>query len=160
MYEKESGGSAVQGVVAITPALMIAVLKVIGNVPVPAYNEVATPTNLEALIHKYQLNSRVPPGSNRKAFTAALAQELMNRLNGLPSPKLSPLLDASMKFLHTKDIQVYLADPKAEALLSKAGLDASTAHGPGDAVTAVDANITGSKINTYVTVKYADTVTL
>src|SRR5262249_13746914 len=153
-------GADVQGVVAITPAIMISVLKGSGNVPVPAYGEAGTPAHLESLIHKYQLGSRSQPGAGRKGFTAALAQQVMMRLHGLPLAKLNPLLDAAIKYLHTKDIQVYLTDAEAEALLSKAGFDATTAHGAGDAVTPVDSNITGSKANQFVTVKYADTVTL
>src|SRR5262249_49085872 len=153
-------GANVQGVVAITPAIMISVLKVIGNVSVPAYGEVVSPSNLESLIHKYQLGSRSQPGAGRKGFTAALAQGGMTRVHGWPLAKLNLLLDAAIKYLHTKDIQVYLADPQAEALLGKAGFDGATAHGAGDAVTAVDSNITGSKANQFVTVKYSDSVTL
>lgn len=154
----EGGGSAL-GVVAFTPVAIENVMKVVGNIAVSEYGEVATPANLEALIHKYQ-NLSKQPESTRKHFTALLAQHLLAKLHGLPTSTLMKIGQEMLTSLHTKDIQIYFSDPNAEKLLAATGYDGSIAHGPGDAVTIVDDNVGANKANAFLAVRYNDSVTL
>jgi Protein of unknown function (DUF4012) len=154
----EGGGSA-QGVVAFTPIAIENIMKIVGNVAVPEYGEVATPTNLEDLIHKYQQLSNQPE-STRKHFTALLAQHLLAKLHGRSTSDLMKIGQQLLTSLHTKDIQIYFSDPNAEKLIAATGYDGSIAHGPGDAVTLVDDNVGSNKANEFVVVQYNDSVTL
>lgn len=154
----EGGGNA-QGVVAFTPVAIENVMKVVGNIAVPEYGEVATPTNLEALIHKYQQLDNQPE-TTRKHFTALLAQHLLDKLRGRSAGDLLKIAQEMITSLHTKDIQIYFSDPNAEKLLVASGSDGSIAHGPGDAVTLVDDNVGSNKANEFVVVTYHDSVTL
>ncbi len=156
---RQEGGPAVQGVVAFTPVAIEQLMTIVGNIDVPEYGEVATPQNLENLIHKYQLGSNQPEAT-RKHFTALLAQHLIARLHGLSSSKLFAIIKLELNNLRTKDIQVYLSDKRAESLIAQAGNDGSVTRGPGDGVTIIDENVGGSKANQFVSVQYTDAVTL
>ncbi|MGH2514254.1 MAG: DUF4012 domain-containing protein, partial [Ktedonobacterales bacterium] len=160
MHELQiEGGGTAQGMVAFTPVAIEDVMKVVGNIAVPEYGEVATPANLETLIHKYQELSKQTE-STRKHFTALLAQHLLAMLHGRSTSDLMKIGQELLTALHTKDIQVYFSDPNAEKLLSATGYDGTIAHGPGDSVTVVDDNVGGNKANGYVAVQYNDSVTL
>ena len=152
------GGGTAKGVVAFTPVAIERTMQVIGNIPVPEYGEVVTPANLEDLIHKYQLTNQ--PETVRKHFTSLLAQHMLAKLHGLSTKQLFKIVQYAIESLHTKDIEIYFSDQRAEALLSGAGLDDTIAHGPGDAVTIVDSNVSGNKANEFVVVQYVDNVTL
>src|SRR5690348_1351099 len=54
IYEQESGGDTVDGVIAITPHFISGLLTLTGPIAVPGYNETVTSENLEAKIHFYQ----------------------------------------------------------------------------------------------------------
>lgn len=153
------GGGTAQSVVAFTPVAIENVMKVVGNVAVPEYGEIATPANLEDLIHKYQQLDNQPIAT-RKHFTALLAQHLLDKLHGRSTSDLLKVGQQMLTSLHTKDVQVYFGDPNAEKLLAATGYDGTIAHGPGDSVTLVDDNVGGNKANEFVVVSYHDTVTL
>jgi hypothetical protein len=84
----------------------------------------------------------------------------MNRLHNLKGPELVGVAKSLLASLHTKDIQVYLADGAEEKLLAQQGLDSSMLHGPGDAITVVDANVSTNKVNLLASVTYRDAVSL
>ncbi len=156
----EGGGNA-QGMVSFTPVAIERILQVVGNVAVPEYGEVATPTNLEALIHKYQqLLAKGEAESSRKQFTALLAQNLLQKLRGLPSSSLLKVGQEIQTSIRTKDIQMYFSDKNAENLLAETGNDGSITRGPGDGVTIVDDNVGVNKANQFVVVHYTDVITL
>jgi hypothetical protein len=158
IFQAESGTS-VDGVMAVTPAAIQHVLKVVGNLTVPTFNEVVTPDNLEALIHKHQLAVFVP-GQERKTFTAMLGQELLKKLRALSTAQLVSLITQSEPELKSKDVQVYLGSGPTQALLTKLGLDNTITSAPGDTLTVIDSNIGVNKANQFVTANYTDRVTL
>lgn len=159
LYKQESGNS-VGMVVNVTPTLVEDMLKVTGNLHVPGYSDVVTPANLESTIHKYQLGVLSQNEAERKAFTAALGQALLAAIQKLTPQQQGQLMSLALSLVHTKDIQIWMADKKAEALLATDHLDGSIYHGQGDAVTPVDTNIGGSKANQFVNVNYTDNVTI
>ncbi len=167
---KTEGGGTAQGVIAITPPAIARVLKIIGPIYVSDYKQTVTDKNLEQLIHYYQQTrandpvTDLPPSdqisSSRKNFTALLARAFIEKLHGLPTSKLVDIVKAMMTSLQTKDLQVYLNNKSAEALLAKHHLDGSIAQGPGDGITIVDSNVGGNKGSQFNLASYTDNISL
>lgn len=154
------GGPRVQGAVALNAVAIARVLANVGPVTVPEYHQTVTAQNFETLIRSYTENPIARFSSWHERFTTLLSHAFQSKLHGLPALQLVALAKTLLTSLRTKDIQVYLSDRAAEALLSQQGLDASIARGPGDGLTSVDSNLTVNKANMFTTVTYADAVTL
>ncbi|HEU5439439.1 MAG TPA: DUF4012 domain-containing protein [Ktedonobacterales bacterium] len=164
----------VQGVMAITPGVIARMMTVTGSIkvdiPEAGVHETVTPQNLEARIHYYQQTTAANPITNlppadqisspRKRFTALLAKAFMAKLHGLSTAQLVSLGQQLVESLHAHDMQVYLGDKNAEALLAANGDDSSITHGPGDGVTIVDDNVGANKGSQFTTVSYADNVAI
>jgi Protein of unknown function (DUF4012) len=171
-YQIEGGKTSLQGVVAITPALIEQIMTITGPISVPEYNETVTAQNLIARIHFHQLggsaagegSDRVasPDGhsSMRKRFTELLAEHLLARIRQLPLPQQFKLLQVVAQAVHTKDIQIYLNLSPAEQVLRQAGLDSAIQATPDDGFMVVDANIYPSKANSFIVNTLNDEVTI
>ncbi len=169
-YKREGGSAAVQGVIAITPALIENVLAITGPIYVPEYRETVTAQNLISRIHYHQLVasegidnvvSSDKLSSQRKHFTALLALHLMARINQVASTRLPSFIQLFLTSLHSKDIQIYLNSAIAENLLQRFHLDAAIRAPPlGDSLFIVDANISPNKANNYIINKLDDQVAI
>ncbi len=148
-----------QGVIAFTPGFIKTILTITGPILVPQFNVTVNATNLEDMIHKYQLTDAKPQQGDRKAFTHQLSMAMLDRLKALHGDGLKALIKAGQDALMSKDLQVYFADPRAESVLSQLGV-ASEIHMGGDGFMVVDANDGGNKANAYVTERQTDVVTL
>lgn len=167
---KTEGGPDVQGVVALTIPVIERAIKVVGAVPLPEYNVTVTPENLEPLIRYYtetkaaNEGSDLPPADQlttlHERFTALLGRAFMAKLHKANSKQLGAIAQILLASLPTKELQVYLSDPAAEALLKAQGVDSSLYRGPQDGVTIVDSNTTGNKANLFTTAKYTDSVAI
>jgi hypothetical protein len=89
-----------------------------------------------------------------------MGRAFMNKLHGLSATQLAKIAQNMLASLRVKDLQVYLTDPYAEALLSKLGFDGTLAHGAGDALAIVDDDLSGNKSNLFTALAYKDVVTL
>lgn len=115
--------------------------------------------------------------SERKQFTELLAEHLFARVQGTinlaptgrdQSAPTEPGTGAIHQFvqllvtsLRTKDVQVYFNQAAAEKLLQDAHLDAAIdAPASGDSLFVVNANLSGSKANRYISSAIDDTVTI
>jgi hypothetical protein len=154
------GGPDAQGVVAITAPVIAKTLEVIGPIDVPEYHAVVTAQNMETLVRRYTENAAARASSTHERFILLMGHAFMNKLRGLSASQLVSIAQNMLASLRVKDLQIYLSDPKAEALLTNLGLDSSLAHGPGDALSIVDADLSGNKSNLFTTLIYQDAVTL
>src|SRR6266516_513123 len=171
-YTKEGGSIPVQGVIAITPALIERVLAITGPIAVPEYHETITAENLIARIHYYQLGGSAagegsdlipsPDGhsSLRKRFTELLAEHLLARIHQLPTSDLSKYLQLMVNSVHSKDLQLYFNSDTAESVLHRLQLDAAIQSPAGDSLFVVDANVSGNKSNSFITNTLDDQVTI
>ena len=89
-----------------------------------------------------------------------MGHAFMNKLHGLSTTQLVTIAQHMLASLRVKDLQIYLSDPQAEALLSKLGFDGTLAHGAGDALSIVDDDLSGNKSNLFTALAYKDVVTL
>jgi hypothetical protein len=166
----EEGGQSVQGVLAITPALIARLLKITGPVLVPGYNVTVNSQNLVELIHYYQFlkgDQGVPSSdgvsSVRKHFTAVLGEAVFARVRSLPQSQLHNFMTLASDGLKAKDLQLYVNDAGAEAVLTGAKL-ANTLTPPKDAAPTdqlafLDNNIGGNKAFLYLTQSVSDEIT-
>ena len=171
-YLQEGGKGPVQGVIAITPALIEHALAITGPIAVPEYQETVTAQNIIARIHFHQLGGKAAgqgssiissPGghsSTRKRFTELLAEHFLARVRQLPSSDLSKFLLLMVNSLRSKDIQIYLNSAIAENLLHKYHLDAAIQSPVGDGLFVVDANISANKANSFIVNTLNDQVTI
>ena len=169
-YEREGGTVPVQGVVAITPALIQRVMAITGPIAVPEYQETVNAQNLIARIHYHQLGPAgqgpdtipSPDGhsSLRKRFTELLAEHLLARVRQLASSDSSRFLQLMISGVLTKDVQIYSNISAAEALLHSSHLDAAIQPSPGDDFFVVDANISPNKANSFMQNIMTDMVTI
>ena len=169
-YKLEGGSVVVQGVIAITPALIQQALAITGPIQVPEYKEAVTAQNLIERIHYHQLgltsdgNSLIPSpdrlSSQRKHFMALLAEHFLARVHQLPSSDLATCLLLLLSAVRTKDIQVYLDSSRAENLLGQLQIDAAIQAPRSDSLLVVDANISPNKASDLITNTLDDQVSI
>lgn len=168
-YMQEGGNLPLQGVIAITPALIEQALTITGPIGVPEYHEIVNAQNLVDRIHYYQLgptsgSDLVPSpdghSSERKRFTELLAEHFLTRVRQLAAADAGKLLQVLINGLHAKDLQIYFNAPQAEALLQLAHLDAAIQLTAGDDLFVVDANIGATKANNFILNTMKDVVTV
>jgi len=171
-YTTEGGTVPLQGVIAITPALIQHALAITGPISVPEYGETVTAQNLVALIHYHQLDvsaagkesSYIPSpdghSSERKRFTELLAEHFLARVQQLPSSALPKLLHVLVDSLRTKDLQIYFNNGAAERVLQLMHQDDTIQAPPGDHLFIVDANVSPNKANSFIVNTVHDQVTI
>jgi len=171
-YSKEGGTVPVQGVIAITPALVEHAMAITGPIAIPEYHETITAQNLIARIHYHQLGGRTagegselipsPDGhsSLRKRFSELLGEHFLARVRQLPSADLSKLLQLITNGVRSKDLQLYFNSSIAENLLHRFQLDAAIQSPVGDGLYVVDANISPNKANNFIINTLNDQVTI
>jgi len=171
LFAKEGGGH-VDGVISLTPIPIEHILAITGPIVIPEYGETITSQNLEDRIHYYQQDpagiakeKRISGGNGsitvRKRFTSLVGKLLEERLRQLPLDQLILVAKQVFADMRSKDLEVYLSDPRAEALLTKYGMDASIDRsGSTDTWMLVQSNISVSKATQYVQTTQKDVVQL
>jgi hypothetical protein len=166
------GGGHVDGVIDLTPIPIEHILAITGPIYVPDYNETITSKNLEDRIHYYQQNpagialeKRISANDHsitaRKRFTSLVGRLLQERIRHLPLSELMLIVKQVLADMKSKDLEVYLANPAAEALLTKYEMDAAMYRGSTpDTWMVVQANISVNKATQYVHTTERDDVQL
>jgi hypothetical protein len=165
-------GKAVDGVILFTPRIIQDVLHVTGPITIQAYNQVVTEQNLEQVLHYYQLDNAgiyleeyvekiTDYEVARKMFTQRLATAVINTVSHLPPAKIASLANEMLSAMKSKDLNIYLNNAQAEALIGKYGstgsMDRSNTH---DGLFIVQSNLSANKATQYVATTAQDTVTL
>jgi hypothetical protein len=145
-FELGGGTREVDGVLAINVATLEELLGVTGPVEVPEYGVTVTQENAlettEALTR-----SPLEPGSDRKAFVAFLAEEVLDRLMKTPPSGWSALLETLERLRDNKGLLFYSDQPELEALATRIGLDGALRQSDGDYLMLVDASVNSTKLN-------------
>ncbi len=168
-YMREGGKAPVQGVIAITPALIQQALAITGPINVPEYRETVTAQNLIDRIHYYQLrpgeeSDLITPldglSSPRKRFTALLAEHFLAHVRQLPASDFSKLLHLMVNSARSKDLQIYFNSAIAENVLQDLHLNAAIQAPVGDGLFVVDTNVAADKANMLIIDTLYDQVTI
>src|SRR5256885_6376652 len=170
-YSSEHARVDLQGVMAITPALMANALAITGPIGIPELHQTVTTRNLVDLIHYYQYGPGslrqgggiLAPGENAdgsRNFTELLAQHFLARLHQLPASDFPKFLQVLITSLQTKDLQIYFNAPAAENLLQSLNAGATIQPSVGDSFFVVDANISANHVNQLLTKTMDDQVSI
>lgn len=170
LYQDEGGGP-VDGDIAFTPRLIGHILDVIGPIKVPGYNETITSQNLEERLHYYQQDfsaiarekqiSGNYTHAGRKAFTSTLGKMVLDWVRHAPVKQIINIVKGAIKDIQSRDLEIYFANPTAEAWLVAHGYSGSIdTFAKQDGFMVVQANISISKASQYVHTTEQDAVTL
>ncbi|MCR4256177.1 MAG: DUF4012 domain-containing protein, partial [Candidatus Uhrbacteria bacterium] len=140
-----SGQPTVDGVVTVNLRVLERLLEVTGPVELPEYGKIITAENVwmemqKAVELEYDLEENKP-----KKIIGDLMATLLDRLKASDADEWLALLALGTESLETKDIQLWLADEKEEALVERFGWSGVFKETPGDSLAVIGANIAGQK---------------
>ncbi|MBU1039223.1 DUF4012 domain-containing protein [Patescibacteria group bacterium] len=141
----ESGGPSTNGVIAITPDLVLDLLKLTGPLDFPTYNKVLTADNF---LRETQLAVEVDydrQANRPKQFIADLAPLLVEKVMQLSPAKKGQALLLLEKALASRSLQFYLSDPNLQAEILTYGWAGQVKSVPMDYLAVVRTNIGGGK---------------
>lgn len=168
-YHIEGGTVSLQGVIAITPWLIVNALKITGPIYVPEYHETITAANLVDRIHYYQLGAHSGPdyipspdghSSLRKRFTSYLFEHFFAALRQRVPTAMPQFFHLFTSAVQTKDIQIYVDAAAAENILRQYNIASAIEAPSGDSVFIVDANVIGNKANDFMTYSLNDRISV
>lgn len=147
----QSGGAEVDGVIAITPSAMAALLELTGPISVPGYPERLDSGNAERiLLHEQYLSFPDQGDDDREGFLADAVEALFDELTSgeLPGPRviadeLSPAVDA-------RHLQLWSAHEAEQALFERMSATGSASRDEVDSFGVLSQNLNGNKIDWFL----------
>lgn len=144
-YEK-TGGASVDGVVAITPAIMEKLLAITGPVSLPHYNVTLTAENFMEHVQQEVEVDYDKAENQPKKILSDLAPIVIERLFAAKDPAtLARVADVFAEGFAEKQIMAYLRDQDAQRLLAHHGWAGEIIQTDGDYLSVVNTNINGYK---------------
>jgi O-antigen ligase len=170
LYEAE-GGAPVNLVVAITPAVVEGILRVLGPIRVPRFDVTVSADTMRSQIHYYHQNPQIARNlgisasalgtSISKVFDVLLSQELVATVGALSSSQQGALIKSLIDCFATKDIQIFANNTTVESRLEQIGAAGQILEPvAGDSVFLVDTNDGASYANADISESLTDDVTL
>ena len=139
-YAIESGGTEVDGVIAVTTYALDRLLEVVGPIEVPDYGITVAPGDVTLTLLGA---TRGAPGDlkGRKDVLDALARTLMERLLSLPPERWPDMLEALDDIGRERMALAWFKDPDAQSLVVDRGWGGPVRQDLGDYVYVVESNI-------------------
>jgi hypothetical protein len=150
----QSGGDTVDGVVAVDPAGLAAILAVVGPVAVPGWPVPITSSNAEQVL-LYQQYATVTTSLEQAAparinFLNTLAQAAWTRLTSGFAGSPQQLLEALATAADGKHLLVAATRPSEEALFEELGVSDAMTRSGGDFVGLITQNAGGDKLDWFL----------
>jgi len=169
LYDPKVSGQFA-GVVTLSLGFFVQALKITGAIQVPQFHETITSDNFVSKIHYYALSGAAGTGPDNQAcgttscskvFTSAVVQAFMAKIKSNLPAYIGGLGKVFFDSLRTKDIEVFVIDPKSEQALIDLGIGATVqAPATGDSVFEVESNIGANKDNSFLKYQMADQITV
>ena len=147
-FWRNAGQPPVDGIIVVDTVAMKDLLAVLGPVAVPSYGETFTSENLlQRLL--YLVEVQRGGATSRKNVLAALAAEVEQRMLTASPSELARAAFALAKAADAKHVQMYFADPQAEAVAESLGWSGQVAppRGTTDLVAISNAMNEPGKVN-------------
>ncbi|MCK4745295.1 DUF4012 domain-containing protein [Candidatus Parcubacteria bacterium] len=148
-----SGGSTVDGVIAITPEIVIDLLKIIGPIEMEEYGKIVDADNF-MWTAQYYVELEYDKEENRpKKFIADFTDLLISRLSERFEEGSINIMDIFAilgKQAKSKGLQFYFSDQKAQKIVEKYSLSGKIKQSSGDYLMVVNSNIAGGKTDSAV----------
>jgi hypothetical protein len=159
-YTREKGekGSAMNGVIALSPRLIQRMSELVGCITVQDVE--FCPNNIIPQI-QYEVekgyDAKGLTDAERKQILKPLAAEFMKRLYSLPTAKLPQVFEIVREAFAAKDVLLWSMDNDVEAAAVSAGIAGRVAWTTPDGLMVVDANLGGMKTDPFTkrTVAYS-----
>ncbi len=139
-YELETGGTEVDGVIAITTYALDRLLQVVGSVDVPDYAVTVEPGDVTLTLLGATRGAAVDP-KNRKDVLDVLAKTMMDRLLGLPPERWPDLVSALEDIGRERMALAWFKDSEAERFVVDRGWGGPVRQDPGDYLYVVESNV-------------------
>jgi len=147
-YKIQGGEENFDGVIAITPDLLVSFIKLTGPIEIPGYPYTFTSENfidelqyhVEINYKKLGINSR-----HRKDILNDLSFEIIKEVLGLPKEKIGDLIKIIKEELDRKQILLYFHDEKIANIVKEQNWSGEVKIAPSDYVLWVDANLAALK---------------
>jgi hypothetical protein len=144
----QSGGRPVDGVIAVDPVALAALLEFTGPVEVPGVPE---PLTAESATEFMLFEQYVQlPDDERVDVLENLARTVFDRLTGGELPAPGAVADVLGPAVRGGHIQLYSSDPEQERLFTAIGADGALPAVDGDFLAVVNSNATGNKIDRFL----------
>jgi hypothetical protein len=159
LYTQESG-STVDGVISLDPWAVAALLGVTGPIAIPEWNTTVDAASFPESVFQQQQKSALKL-TNRKAFFAAVAARLIERVMALPSAKWSQLVAALNTAVTQRRLQIYVNSVTAQREVDRIGWSgAMVAPSVADeTMMEVESNFGGDKVNHWLARSFNLTLT-
>ena len=147
----QSGGAELDGVIHLTPAAIAGFLELTGPVQVDGYPQALTPENAERiLLHEQYLEFPQAQREDREAFLSDAVEAVFDELTSgdLPGPRT--LAHELGPAVAGRDLQLWAARPREQALFQRIGADGSARRGETDSFGVVTQNYNGNKIDWFL----------
>jgi UDP-GlcNAc:undecaprenyl-phosphate GlcNAc-1-phosphate transferase len=145
----QSGGTRVDGVVAVDPAVLGALLRLTGPIQVPGWPVPISAGNVEAVtLHGAYL--AYADETQRANFLGTVAQDAFSAFTQLNLSKLSQFISVLGPLLHQQDVQVYSNQPAEEAFLEQVGLAGAFPPVRSSSLAITTQNVAANKIDYYL----------
>lgn len=145
----QSGGRPVDGVIAVDPKGVAALLRLTGPLSVPPWPVPLTAKNAERILLYDQYVQL--PDTDRVDFLGEATRRLWEQLTTRQLPPIPKVLAALGPAVAKKHLMVSTADPTEDAALGRAGINGQLAPvRGGDALAVVTQNASGSKIDWFL----------
>lgn len=163
---------AVDGIVAVDTQVLVALLKVTGEIGVPGfgkYNANNDPRcNCPQVFYELEkfADQEGPvvwsPDTGkvifaprnygaRKSFIGPMSQSLMSNIFAQPKDRIPMLFESIISLINGRHIQLYFNDPKVQSAVENFNLAGRIRDSDGDFLMVVDTNFAGAKTNAWVT---------
>ncbi len=116
-YNKETG-EKVNGVIAVTASSMQDLVSVLGAIQLSDYNENVTSDNFFQKALSHPELSFIPTTGGKKSFLTSFSQEFFTKLFFVTHQNWSGIVSSMDKSLQTKQMSIYLDDPKLFSYLA------------------------------------------
>lgn len=157
-YEK-SGGSSVDGVIALNASFFATLLGVLGPVEMPRYGVTLTEKNFIEETTR-QVETLYDRTENKpKQFLSDSIPLILSRLEHMSESQSIALLRTLVAGVSKRDLQLFITKPSEQQKLSHLGLSGELIKTDGDYLSIVDSNVGGNKSDGAVHMRVSQTVT-
>ncbi len=152
----QSGGTPVDGVVAMDPQGLSCLLKLVGPVSVSGWPVPIDAANVSAITQNQAYIANFGSSTARQAFLENLVKTVFNKLTSLSLPDPNTLVSALAPAVRGGHILVYSTSPAREAYLATLGMTGAIPPVVSDALEITTQNASANKIDYYLhrTVRY------
>ncbi|MEI6690747.1 MAG: DUF4012 domain-containing protein [bacterium] len=156
-YLKKTLNQDVDGVIGINISVIERLLRQLGPIQVPEYNEEISADNLYARTQYHAEVGFFPGSTQKKEFLSSLVSVLMARIKTLDTKTILALGSSLLESTTSKDISISLDSTSSQAVIHRLGWDGQIQSGVCDQVgclsdylNIVDANVGVNKANYFL----------